>query len=555
MLFPVNLQNKLGLMWLLVGALFLTGLGRRDWWYPDEPDVALPAIEMAARGDWVVPTQNGKAWLDYPPLAYWGARVTGLITGRIDPFTTRVPMLFFAGVLLLATARLGAQLRMEEDGRWGALVLAGTPLLWQQATQVQVDLGYAAAQAVGLLCYLRGDSAPAGSRASWGWRVLGFAAFGVAILGKGPLGMLLPGLILTLWHGFNKEWRRIGELAPLALVSLAVAAPWYAMLGQRIGWDVLGEEFYLQNFDRFQSTTRGHGGKGWWYYGKALALDFLPWVFLLVPALYHGWKTQRTDRRWRLLVIWILAPFIFFTLASTKRNVYLLPIYPALALVVASWLRASAGPWATRWRRGAGRGWSGFWLVIGLLILVLVVAGWSMGPSGWDPLWKYPGLMVSLRPGLIVLALVMMSVGWLAVRAMRRDELKGWTTLALGGALIAGTAMHTVLPVIDEQRSYKAAAGWLAEQTPAGEKIGYYWPGREASKRPAWLCHLDGRRFVFLADPAAAMAWLNQSPAGLLLTTPVLAADLSAVVTAAEWRISSTSWVVLKAGEDEPQKD
>ena len=170
-------------------------------------------------------------------------------------------------------------------------------------------------------------------------------------------------------------------------------------------------------------------------------------------------------------------------------------------------------------------------------------------------MWKYPGLMVSLRPGLIVLALVMMSVGWLAVRAMRRDELKGWTTLALGGALIAGTAMHTVLPVIDEQRSYKAAAGWLAEQTPAGEKIGYYWPGREASKRPAWLCHLDGRRFVFLADPAAAMAWLNQSPAGLLLTTPVLAADLSAVVTAAEWRISSTSWVVLKAGEDEPQKD
>ncbi|MEJ6732124.1 MAG: hypothetical protein QNK90_08595, partial [Opitutaceae bacterium] len=64
-----------------------------------------------------------------------------------------------------------------------------------------------------------------------------------------------------------------------------------------------------------------------------------------------------------------------------------------------------------------------------------------------------------------------------------------------------------------------------------------------------------GRRFVFLADPAAAMAWLNQSPAGLLLTTPVLAADLSAVVTAAEWRISSTSWVVLKSGEDEPQKD
>ncbi|MBT5900750.1 MAG: glycosyltransferase family 39 protein [Opitutaceae bacterium] len=550
MLYQPEAKHIRGLVWLLIGGLFLGGLARRDWWYPDEPDVALPAIEMAARGDWVVPTQNGAIWLDYPPLAYWGARVTGLVTGGIGPFTARVPMLIFAVVLLLATARLGRRFGWGDDGgRMAATLLAGTPLIWQQATNVQVDLGYAAAQAVGLLCYLRGDAAEQGSKTNWGWRALGFAAFGVAILGKGPLGVLLPGLILTLWHGWNREWRPLWQLAPLALVSLAVALPWYVMLGQRIGWGVLGEEFYLQNFDRFQSTTRGHGGKGWWYYGKSLAVDFLPWVFLLVPAMYHGWKTQRADRNWRLLAIWILAPLVFFTVASTKRNVYLLPIYPALALMVANWLRASAGPWATRWRRGVGRGWSGFWFVIGLLILVLVVAGWGMGTSGWDPLRKYPGLMVSLRPGLIVLGLVMMNVGWWSGRSMPRDELKGWTTLALGGALIAGTAMHTVLPVIDEQRSYQPAAKWLGERTPAGETIGYFWPGREASKRPAWLCHLDGRRLEFFADDAAATAWLNQRPNRLLLTTPALATGLNSVVTAAEWRISSTSWVVLKAGE------
>lgn len=551
MLFPDNMKNKRVIMWLLVGALFLTGLGRRDWWYPDEPDVALPAIEMAARGDWVVPTQNGKAWLDYPPLAYWGSRVTGLVTGRINPFTTRVPMLIFAVVLLLTTARLGRRLGKGEDGSWAALVLAGTPLLWQQATNVQVDLGYAVAQAVGLLCYLRGDSAPAGNRASWGWRVLGFAAFGVAILGKGPLGVLLPGLILTLWHGWNREWRRIAELAPLALVSLAVAAPWYVMLGQRIGWDVLGEEFYLQNFDRFHSTTRGHGGKGWWYYGKALALDFLPWVFLLVPALYHGWKNQRTDRGWRLLAIWILAPFIFFTLASTKRNVYLLPIYPALALVVANWLRASVGSRAARWRRAVGKGWSGLWVMLGLLPLVLVLAWSVMDLSDWDALQKYPGLMERLPPGLTILGLVMMGVGWWAGREMRRNELKGWTMLALGGALIAGTAMHTVLPVVDEQRSYRPASEWLVEQTSENETMGYYWPGREASKRPAWLCHLGDRRFEFLADPVAAMRWLSEKPDGLLLTTPALKTNLGATVVAKQWRISSTHWVVLKNGAGE----
>lgn len=534
-----------GLVWLLIGGLFLGGLARRDWWYPDEPDVALPAIEMAARGDWVVPTQNGAVWLDYPPLAYWGARVTGLVTGRIDPFTTRVPMLIFAAVLLLATARLGRQLGWDADhGRMAATLLVGTPLIWQQATNVQVDLGYAAAQAVGLLCYLRGDAAEGGSKANWGWRALGFAAFGVAILGKGPLGLLLPGLILTLWHGWNREWRPLGQLAPLALVSLAVAVPWYVMLGQRIGWGVLGEEFYLQNIDRFQSSTRGHGGKGWWYYGKSLAVDFLPWVLLLVPALYHGWRTRRADRSWRLLAIWILAPFIFFTVASTKRNVYLLPIYPALALVVANWLRASVGSRAARWRMMIGRGWSGVWMGLGLLVLGVVVG--KMGVSEWDPLSKYPGLMERLVPGLIGVGLVMMAVGWWAGREMRRNELKGWATLSFGGALIAGAAMHTVLPIVDEQRSYRNAAGWLAERTSVDETIGYYWPGREASKRPAWLCHLGDRRFVFLADSDAAEAWLSETPDSLLLTTPVLAADLNATDVAAQWRISSTHWMVLK---------
>lgn len=540
------MNYKMGLIALGLVALFLSGLGRRDWWYPDEPDVALPAIEMAARGDWIVPTQNGTVWLDYPPLAYWGARLTGLVTGRIDPFTTRVPMLVFAIVLVLATARLGRQLGWREEGRLAAIVLAGTPLLWHQATNVQVDLGYAAAQVVGLLWYLRGDAAAAGSRASWGWRMLGFAAFGMAVLGKGPLGLLLPGLVLTLWHGWNREWRQIAQLAPLTLVAVAVALPWYVILGQRIGWGVLREEFYLQNFDRFQTTTRGHGGKGWWYYGKALMADFLPWVLLLGPALYHGWRTQRRDRRWRFLAVWILAPFVFFTVASTKRNVYLLPIYPALALVTAGWLRASVGPWAMRWRKGVGCAWSAFWLVVGLLLLVMVGAWRLMQDSGWDPLPRYPGLMASLGPGLIGLGVVMMGVGWWAGRAMRRDELRGWMTLALGGALIAGTALHTVLPAIDQQRSYQRPAQWLAEQTPVGESIGYFWPGREASKRPAWLCHLGGRRFEFMADSAAANAWLDRGVGRLLLTIPSLAAEIDGGVSVAEWRLSSTSWVVLQ---------
>lgn len=181
------------------------------------------------------------------------------------------------------------------------------------------------------------------------------------------------------------------------------------------------------------------------------------------------------------------------------------------------------------------------------LLLVVMAAAWSMMDlSDSDALRKYPGLMEGLLPGLIVLGLVMMGVGWWAGRELRRNELKGWATLALGGALIAGTAMHSILPIVDEQRSYRPAAGWLVQRTQGDAEIGYYWPGREANKRPGWLCHLKGRRFVFLDDPAVAMEWLNQSSDALLLTTPVLAGHIPANTPVAKWRISSTSWVVLK---------
>ena len=534
--------------WLVIGGLFLSGLGRRDWWYPDEPDVALPSIEMAARGDWVVPTHNGEPWLDYPPLAYWGARVVGLATGRIDPFTTRLPMLVFAAVLLLVTARLGSRLGSREDGRRAALVLAATPLLWLQATNVQVDLGYATAQAVGLLCYLRGVAPEAGAVASWSWRGGGFGAFGLPVLAKGPLGLLLRGLVLTLWHGWNAEWRRLLQLGPLTLVALAVALPWYLVLGQRVGWDVLGREFYLQNFDRFQATNRGHGGKGAAYYVKALAGDFLPWVLLLGPAFFHGWRTRRTDRGWRLLAIWAVAPFVFFNLASTKRNVYLLPIYPALALLVAGWLRAELGPWARRWRVGVGRGWCGLWLVLGVILIAVAVAWSLVGGRLGDPLPDYPGMMDALWSPLLVLGLTMVSVGWWAGRKLRDRALHGWMGLAWGGALIAGVALHTVLPVVDDQRSYRPAAQWLVERVPEDGRIGYFWPGREAVKRPAWLCHLERRRLEFFADAATAEAWLSQDAGRLLITSPELAVDLPSTTTVAAWRISSTSWVVVSGG-------
>jgi 4-amino-4-deoxy-L-arabinose transferase-like glycosyltransferase len=259
---PVR-RNLLALLAVLA-LLYVAPIGGHDWWYPDEPDVVLPAIEMAARGDWVVPSHNQTAWLDYPPLYYWGARLTGELGGGITYFTSRLPILGFFFVLIASTVLIGRRLLNDQAALWAGVVIATFPVMLLQSSLIQVDMGFAAAIAAGMALYVAGDARSGLS--SWLLRIAGFAGFGLAILAKGPLGLLLPGLILTLWHAWNREWLKILALAPLSLAALAVALPWYVLLSQRLGADQVLKELYLQNFDRFGQTNRGHGGKGPWYY-------------------------------------------------------------------------------------------------------------------------------------------------------------------------------------------------------------------------------------------------------------------------------------------------
>lgn len=523
----------------VVLLLFLPAGGLRDWWYPDEPDVALPAIEMQARGDWVVPTHNGKPWLDYPPLAYWGARAVGSVTGSITPWGTRVSMALFAAILLIATLWLGRQLGQAHRGLLACAILLATPTLWFHATNLQVDLGFSAAIAMGLACYYRSDALT--GAAAWWLRVAAFACFGVAILGKGPLGVLLPGLILTCWHLWNREWMRVLLLAPLALVSLAVALPWYLMLCERLGADFVLRELFLQNFDRFGESKRGHGNKGFFYYFTRLPVDLGLWTVLILPALWNGFRHRRDERSWRLLAVWLIAPLIFFTFASTKRNVYLLPVFPALALLIADWLARDGAAWERWWRTWSARVLAGGLTLVGV---VLVGAGLAWGRLPM-PQQVPPEAWSSFRPAALVIGLWLAVAGAWTLRAALGTSLRPWWGLAGTTTLAFVLVMWLVMPVIDTLRSYRPAAQWVAEHVSAGAIVGFHLPGRENTKPPAWLCHLDGRHLEFLTTAAEASAWLAADPSRLLLTSPALVGTLVDVQVIRTWHISSDDWAVV----------
>jgi 4-amino-4-deoxy-L-arabinose transferase-like glycosyltransferase len=521
------------LVWLAVFA-WLAPLGLHEYWFPDEPDVALPVLEMLRRGDFIVPTAMGEPWLDYPPLTYWGGIFWSQLFGA-TPFALRLTPLLSGAVFLLSTASIARRVA-GKDAAWQAtLVGVATPIVWMMATTLQVDMPFAAPQAAGFALYLAGDGRQ--GRASGWLRAAAFACFGVAILAKGPLGLLLPGFILVLWHASHREWKKLFQLAPLALVALAVAALWYAPLVHRLGADYVGRELWLQNFDRFGTTTRGHGGKGGFYYVRSLAADLGPWVLMLPAALCMAWRS-RADRGLRLVSLWFVVSLLFLSAASTKRNVYLLPAYPAILALLGAWLASNRD---SRWLR------------VSLWISAALCGAAAIGFAVWlqSPLAAQPKL-AALRAGMLLpslaLAAVFAVVAFGIVTLLRRRETNGALAVLSAGFLAVFTvAMWLVLPLIDSARQYSAATAAVVGHSPGDGPVGFFSPGLEKTKRAGWLCYLEGRRLQYLPDAAAAQAWLDAEPGRVLLTDPSTAPSVPGTQVLERWRLADQEWALLGA--------
>ncbi len=523
-------------LWLVALALFawLAPLGLHEYWFPDEPDVALPVLEMLRSGNWIVPTAMGTPWLDYPPLTYWGGILWSQLLGA-TPLALRLTPLLAGGVFLVATASIARRIA-GRDAAWQAtLVGFATPLVWMMATTLQVDMPFAAPQAAGFALYLAGDGKQ--GRSALGWRFAAFACFGVAILAKGPLGLLLPGFILVLWHGSHREWARLFQLAPLALVSVAVAALWYIPLVKQLGADFVGRELWLQNFDRFGTTTRGHGGKGALYYVKSLASDLGPWMLLLPAALWQAWR-QRANRYVRLAALWFLVSLLFLSVASTKRNVYLLPAYPAILALIGAWLAAQRG---TRWLRVM------LWISVALQVVVAVAFGAWLHTSLATSARIAPLVGVLGAPSYALAAVFGLGAVLLAVTLRRGEMARAVGLLSLTWLAVFTLAMWLVMPVIDSVRQYSAATAQVIAHSPGEGPIGFFAPGLEKTKRAGWLCYLDGRRLEYFVDEETARAWLAASPGRVLLSDPSTAMPVPGTRVLERWRLADQDWVLLTA--------
>ena len=467
-------RHRLIVLLLLGTLLYIPWLGFRDFWYPDEPDLAEVCRAMYLSGDWIVPRAHGEIWVDYPPMLYWVGTLSSHALGRMSEFALRLPSALAAIALALATCAVGSRWFSPRAGLWAGLVLLTSSQFIWQAIGYRPDVLFSLFIGLGLFVYARGF----GERERWGPRVAGFALLGGAILTKGPLGLLLPGLVLTLWHGARREWRRLFELAPLALVSLAVAVPWYVACGAAMGTGDILREMYLQNLARFGSGFRGHGSPPY-HYLIQIWVDLAPWALLLPVALW--WIVRKElwrDRNVQLALWWFGAFFVFLSIAVTKRQLYLLPAYPAAALLIAPWLSEVSGMEAFQ-ETPNHRAARAFVLIMSVALLAGGVLGIGAAAAMGTIATKIGfeagvrEVLSDLRLPMAVLSVISFGAGLWMGAGWRRGKIgEAFSRLAVSSVLLFLLMVAWLIPVFNPVKTYVPQSRWIREQVDGETRVG-----------------------------------------------------------------------------------
>jgi 4-amino-4-deoxy-L-arabinose transferase-like glycosyltransferase len=321
-------------------VLFLVGLwfGTLDYRRlaePDEGRYAEIAREMAASSDWVTPRLDGLKYFEKPALQYWATAAAFRAFGESEGVARLWPAL--TGLLALVATLIAAQrLWGRTLGYVSALVLASCLWFMGGGHVLTVDMGVSGFMTLTLAAFLiaQRDTATPAERRRWMW--LAWAAMGLAVLSKGLIGIVLPGAILVLYMLWQRDWKRLTqiELGVGLVIFLAITLPWFVTVSLRN--PEFAQFFFVhEHFQRF-TTTIAHRVEPWWYFMPLLLIGALPWTSLLPGALrMAAAPAPGSFQPQRLLLLWAVFIFVFFSVSDSKLPLYIVPIFPAVAPLIA----------------------------------------------------------------------------------------------------------------------------------------------------------------------------------------------------------------------------
>ena len=476
-------RRDLLLLALAFGLLYFFRLGSYPFSDPDEGRNAEIAREMIVTRDWVTPRLNGVNYFEKPPLVYWATALSEKIFGLNEWAVRAVPALFALwGVLLTYSA--ARRLYGRDPGLASAVVL-GTSLLWFAIGHIPIlDMAVSVLMARALFAFIIGvqeSATPPPGSAICARRLCFYklyASMALATLAKGLIGFLVTGAVMFLWLLIFNQWKRLRPLylPSGALLFLIIAAPWHVLAAQHNPtW--VHRYFVFEHFERFLTTAASRTGPWYYFFGIVIA-GLIPWTGFLWPAvrdsvrdgpfdgLRASWAKRNENSVAWFLITWVAFIFFFFSVSKSKLPPYILPIFPALAVLIGTWLaRAFAENAAARLRVGLGV----FAFTNGLLAVALCVA---VARPALVKLTPEHALALQLPAFAMAAALVLGGIfaPWLARTRGVRAALGG----VVATAAVFLVALQFASPDINKP-STKPLALLVRAQAKPGDRVMHYF--------------------------------------------------------------------------------
>jgi len=439
---------RLSALIALCGTLFFSFLGLRDIWDIDEGMHAAIAQTMLLSGDWVTPVFNGEPFFDKPALFNWLNAVSFALLGFTE-VAARIPAALTGLGCVILTWQMGRHVYDERTGFLAGLILATSLEFMILSRVVQYDIPFTFFVTLTLFCFVMGIIDTNKRRLYF----LGmYAAAALAVLTKGPIGIILPGMTVVIYLVLARRVHLLKELQvlPGIVIFMTIVTPWFLMMEQ-------ANNGYLEYFVLKQHLGNFLGGEGalkprhpepFYYYLPILLAGILPWSALLPQSILRGWRSSHDDsnRMSLFMVIWVLAVFVFFSAATSKLSTYLLPVFPACALLIACYL----SEFLDDPRKTARRGW-----IIGIacwLIPIALVAAYAIPNDPWaywhhksGIVWQDFEVFIAIFSFLLLTTLVLVFL---------RKNIAAIASFAATGPILAFFILLVMVPGVN---AYKGA--------------------------------------------------------------------------------------------------
>ncbi len=326
--------RSLTLLALAALVIWFANLDYRKLIKPDEGRYAEISREMAASGDWVTPRLNGIKYFEKPPLHYWAGAAAFALFGQHE-WAARLWSALTGALGIILAWYAGRRLFGAAAGLYAAVVL-GSSLMYVVVGHLNtLDMGLTLLLFAALCAFLLAQRDQAGERENAVWMHTAWAATAGAVLTKGLVGLVVPSATLVLYTLVQRDWRLWQRLHLITgvLLFLAITAPWFVIVSMRnpeFAWFFFVHEHFLR-----YTTTIHQRVEPWYYFLALLVAGTLPWTSVVADAAWSAWKPEpgATFQARRFLLIWCAFVLLFFSASGSKLPPYILPLFPASALL------------------------------------------------------------------------------------------------------------------------------------------------------------------------------------------------------------------------------